>query len=52
VTSYVSEWWGVPAQLVSTIMNHMKDKENNNAKFDNMNPHMNSDEDKILLFHV
>ena len=52
VTSYVSEWWDVPAQLVATVMNHMKHKENNNAKFDNMNPHKNSDGDKVLLFHV
>ena len=52
VTSYVSEWWDFPAQLVATVMNHMKHKENNNAKFDNMNPHNNSDGDKVLLFHV
>jgi (p)ppGpp synthase/HD superfamily hydrolase len=50
VASYVSEWWDVPAQLVATVMNHMKHKENNNAKFENMNPHKNSDGDKVLLF--
>jgi hypothetical protein len=52
VASYVSEWWDVPAQLVATVMNHMEHKENNNAKFENMNPHKNSDGDKVLLFHV